>query len=89
MDPSSLVTVPMETSRLDMSPNSTHSHISACHMEDSPQPLSTYPIEPQYGESVCLNVMYSLESVALILLFTHWFHEVEHMYYLQISIQFQ
>ena len=64
MDPSSLVTVPMETSRPDMSPSSTHSHINAHHSGDSPQtPYTlqrTHRIVPQYGQSVCLNVMYSL-----------------------------
>ena len=62
VDPSSLVTVHMETSRPDMSPSSTHSHTSARHMGDSPQPPTlwrTHPIDPQYGESVCLDVMYS------------------------------
>ena len=67
VDPSSLVTVPMETSRLDMSPSSTRSHISAYHTGDFPQPPSThqgiYPVDSQYGESVCLNVIRSLESV--------------------------
>ena len=62
MDPSSSVTVPMETSRPDMSPNSTRSHISAHHTGDFPQPSytlrRTHSIDPQYGESVCLNVMY-------------------------------
>ena len=69
VDPWPLVTVPMETSRLDMSPSSTRSHISAHHTGDSPQPPSThqriYPMDSQYGESVCLNVMYSLESVGM------------------------
>ena len=66
VDPLSLVTVTME-SRPDMSPSSTYSCISAHHTGDSPQPPSThqriYPMDSQYGESVCLNVMYSLESV--------------------------
>ena len=66
VDPSSLVTVHMETSRPDMSPSSTHSHTSAHHTGDSPQPpytlQRTHPIDPQYGESVCLDVMYSSTS---------------------------
>ena len=66
VDPLSLVTVPMETSRPAMSPSSTHSHTSARHTGDSPQPPSTcqrtLPIAPQYGESVCLDVMYSSTS---------------------------
>ena len=65
--PLSLVTVPMETSRPDMSPSSTHSHISAHHSGDSPQPPYTlqrkHPIDPQYGESVCLDVMNFLRVV--------------------------
>ena len=64
-NPSSLVTVPMETSSPDMSPSSTRSHLSAHHTGDSPQPSytlqRTHPIYPQYGESVCLNVMYYIE----------------------------
>ena len=60
VDSSSLVTVPMETS------SSTHGHTSAHHSGDSPQPPSTcqrtHPIDPQYGESVCLDVMYSSTS---------------------------
>ena len=63
VDPLSLVTVPMETSRSAMSLGSTHSHISARYTGDSPQPpythQRTHPIDPQYGESVCLDVMYS------------------------------
>ena len=55
MDPLSLVTVPMET-------GSAHSHTSAHHTGDFPQPPYTlqrpHPIDPKYGESVCLNVMY-------------------------------
>ena len=66
MDRLSLVTVPMETSRPDMSPSSTGSCASARHTGDSPQPPSTcqitHPIDPQYSESVCLNVMYCSTS---------------------------
>ena len=65
VDPSSFDAVPMETSRSDMYPSSTHSHIGAHHSGDSPQPpytlRKTYPRDPQYGESVCLNVMHYLE----------------------------
>ena len=63
VDPLSLDIVPMETRRSDMSPGSTRSHTSTRRMGDSPQPPSTcqrtHPVAPQYGESLCLNVMYS------------------------------
>ena len=66
MDPSSLATVSMETSRSDMSLSNTHSHISAHHTGDSPQSPSTYPtthfIDPKYSESFCFNAMYSSTS---------------------------
>ena len=71
VDPLSLVTVPMETSRPDMSPSSTHSHTSAHRTRDSPQPSCTlrrtHPIDPQYGgESMCLNVVHFLiDSIAM------------------------
>ena len=78
VDPSSLDAVPMETSRPDMSLSSTHSHISAYHTGDSPQPpytiQRTHPMDPQHGESVCLNVMYYFKCwYELILLFILWF----------------
>ena len=57
VDPLSLLTVTMETSRSDMSPSSTRSHTSARLMGQR-----THPIDPQYGESVCLDVMYSSTS---------------------------